>query len=50
MKGAAAQGGSRGAGTALAVSAGLLALLAGAAFLVNRRWPLPDLMRRRTRR
>ncbi|BDH08224.1 D-alanyl-D-alanine carboxypeptidase [Streptomyces seoulensis] len=50
VKGAAAQGGSRGAGTALAVSAGLLVLLAGAAFLVNRRWPLPDLMRRRTRR
>nr|WP_189978487.1 DUF5136 domain-containing protein [Streptomyces capoamus] len=41
--------GSGGAGTALAVACALLALFAGAAFLVNRRWPLPDLMRRRTR-
>nr|WP_229820787.1 DUF5136 domain-containing protein [Streptomyces ruber] len=39
--------GSSGIGTALAVTAGVLALLAGAVFLVNRRWPLPDLMRRR---
>ncbi|MFI8351590.1 D-alanyl-D-alanine carboxypeptidase family protein [Streptomyces sp. NPDC085596] len=49
VKGATAQGGSRGAGTALAVAAGLLVLLGGGAFLVNRRWPLPDLMRRRQR-
>ncbi|MEU6279058.1 D-alanyl-D-alanine carboxypeptidase [Streptomyces sp. NPDC047028] len=41
--------GSRGIGIALAVAAGLLVLLAGGAFLVNRRWPLPDLMRRRPR-
>ncbi|WP_367657991.1 D-alanyl-D-alanine carboxypeptidase family protein [Streptomyces sp. TG1A-8] len=38
-----------GAGTALAVAAGLLVLLGGGAFLVNRRWPLPDLVRRRPR-
>ncbi|MFD4787495.1 D-alanyl-D-alanine carboxypeptidase family protein [Streptomyces sp. NPDC058459] len=50
VKGATAPGGSGGgAGTALGVAAGLLVLLAGAAFLVNRRWPLPDLLRRRTR-
>ncbi|MBT2415158.1 D-alanyl-D-alanine carboxypeptidase [Streptomyces sp. ISL-12] len=47
--GAAAAGGSGGAGTALAITGGVLVLLAGAAFLVNRRWPLPDLVRRRTR-
>ncbi|MGW3356075.1 D-alanyl-D-alanine carboxypeptidase family protein [Streptomyces bungoensis] len=41
--------GAGGAGTALAVAGGLLVLLAGAGWLVNRRWPLPDLMRRRTR-
>ncbi|GGS24622.1 D-alanyl-D-alanine carboxypeptidase [Streptomyces griseoviridis] len=46
---AAAAGGSGGAGTALGIAAGALVLLAGAAFLVNRRWPLPDLVRRRTR-
>ncbi|MFD7131279.1 D-alanyl-D-alanine carboxypeptidase family protein [Streptomyces sp. NPDC059894] len=40
-------GGSGGMGVALAVTGGLLVLLAGAAFLVNRRWPLPDLVRRR---
>ncbi len=44
-----AAGGSSGAWTALAVAGGLLVLLAGGAFLVNRRWPLPDLMRRRSR-
>ncbi|MEU9990439.1 D-alanyl-D-alanine carboxypeptidase [Streptomyces sp. NPDC048045] len=44
-----AQGGSSGVGTALAVAGGLLVLLVGGAFLVNRRWPLPDLMRRRPR-
>ncbi|MFJ4622514.1 D-alanyl-D-alanine carboxypeptidase family protein [Streptomyces sp. NPDC088812] len=41
------EGGSGGMGVALAVTGGLLVLLAGAAFLVNRRWPLPDLVRRR---
>ncbi|MFF2998356.1 D-alanyl-D-alanine carboxypeptidase family protein [Streptomyces sp. NPDC057950] len=44
---AGAKDGSSGAGIALAVAGGLLLLLAGSAFLVNRRWPLPDLMRRR---
>lgn len=39
--------GAGGIGTALAVTGGVLALLAGAVFLVNRRWPLPELMRRR---
>ncbi|MEU1407024.1 D-alanyl-D-alanine carboxypeptidase [Streptomyces sp. NPDC005728] len=42
-------GGSSGVGIALAVAGGLLVLLGGGAFLVNRRWPLPDLMRRRPR-
>ncbi|MGV9338367.1 D-alanyl-D-alanine carboxypeptidase family protein [Streptomyces sp. NPDC003688] len=46
---AAVQGGHRGAGTAAAIAGGLLVLLAGAAFLVNRRWPLPDLLHRRNR-
>ncbi|MFJ9871136.1 D-alanyl-D-alanine carboxypeptidase family protein [Streptomyces sp. NPDC101165] len=46
---ATAAGGSSGVGIALAVAGGLLVLLGGGAFLVNRRWPLPDLMRRRTR-
>ncbi|MEU6591267.1 D-alanyl-D-alanine carboxypeptidase [Streptomyces sp. NPDC046881] len=41
--------GAGGAGIALAVAGGLLVLLGSGAFLVNRRWPLPDLMRRRTR-
>ncbi|MEU2062307.1 D-alanyl-D-alanine carboxypeptidase [Streptomyces sp. NPDC013455] len=41
--------GTGGMGIALAVAGGLLVLLGGGAFLVNRRWPLPDLMRRRTR-
>ncbi|MFF8288224.1 D-alanyl-D-alanine carboxypeptidase family protein [Streptomyces sp. NPDC016309] len=43
----AAAGGSNGAGTALAVAGGVLVLLAGGWFVVNRRWPLPDLVRRR---
>ncbi|WP_037901214.1 D-alanyl-D-alanine carboxypeptidase [Streptomyces sviceus] len=47
---ATADGGSRGMGTAFAIAGGLLVLLAGAAFLVNRRWPLPDLVRRRSSR
>ncbi|ALV33984.1 D-alanyl-D-alanine carboxypeptidase [Streptomyces sp. CdTB01] len=38
-----------GMGTAFALAGGALALLAAAAFLVNRRWPLPDLVRRRSR-
>lgn len=46
---ASSANGSGGIGVALAITAGVLALLAGAAFLVNRRWPLPDLVRRRTR-
>ncbi|WP_324789044.1 D-alanyl-D-alanine carboxypeptidase [Streptomyces sp. H51] len=46
---ASAGGRSGGMGTALAITGGLLVLLAGAAFLVNRRWPLPDLVRRRPR-
>jgi D-alanyl-D-alanine carboxypeptidase (penicillin-binding protein 5/6) len=41
--------GSSGIGIALAITGGVLVLLAGGAFLVNRRWPLPDLVRRRTR-
>ncbi|MCX4883126.1 MULTISPECIES: D-alanyl-D-alanine carboxypeptidase family protein [unclassified Streptomyces] len=44
-----APGRSGGMGVALAISGGALVLLAAAAFLVNRRWPLPDLVRRRTR-
>ncbi|MFB7558404.1 D-alanyl-D-alanine carboxypeptidase family protein [Streptomyces brevispora] len=47
---AAAAGGSGGVGVALGIVGGVLVLLAGAAFLVNRRWPLPDLVRRRPRR
>jgi D-alanyl-D-alanine carboxypeptidase (penicillin-binding protein 5/6) len=41
--------GSSGIGIALGITGGVLVLLAGGAFLVNRRWPLPDLVRRRTR-
>ncbi|MDX3244564.1 DUF5136 domain-containing protein [Streptomyces sp. ME18-1-4] len=47
VAGAVARDGSRGIWIALAITGGLLALLAGGAFLVNRRWPLPDLVRRR---
>lgn len=46
---AASADGSGGVGVALAITGGALVLLVGAAFLVNRRWPLPDLVRRRTR-
>ena len=46
---ATARSASSGVGIALAVVGGVLVLLGGGAFLVNRRWPLPDLMRRRTR-
>ncbi|MFZ4154716.1 D-alanyl-D-alanine carboxypeptidase family protein [Streptomyces pseudogriseolus] len=42
-------GGADGMGVALGITGGVLALLAGGAFLVNRRWPLPDLVRRRPR-
>ncbi|MES5816522.1 D-alanyl-D-alanine carboxypeptidase [Streptomyces sp. RG80] len=44
---AAVDKGSRGIGIALAITGGVLVLLAAGAFLVNRRWPLPDLVRRR---
>ncbi|MEV6478779.1 D-alanyl-D-alanine carboxypeptidase [Streptomyces sp. NPDC051576] len=46
---AAEENGSSGVGIALAIIGGLLVLLAGGVFLVNRRWPLPDLVRRRPR-
>ncbi|MFF5520903.1 D-alanyl-D-alanine carboxypeptidase family protein [Streptomyces coeruleorubidus] len=46
---APAANGSSGIGIALGITGGVLVLLAGGAFLVNRRWPLPDLVRRRTR-
>ncbi|MFF4314253.1 D-alanyl-D-alanine carboxypeptidase family protein [Streptomyces sp. NPDC001507] len=46
---AASANGSGGVGVALGIAGGAVVLLAGAAFLVNRRWPLPDLVRRRTR-
>ncbi|MEU9091162.1 D-alanyl-D-alanine carboxypeptidase [Streptomyces sp. NPDC048428] len=46
----AAADGTSGAGIALGIAGGVLVLLAGAAFLVNRRWPLPDLVRRLPRR
>ncbi|MFI1222721.1 MULTISPECIES: D-alanyl-D-alanine carboxypeptidase family protein [unclassified Streptomyces] len=42
----AASNGSSGVGIALAIVGGLLVLLAGGVFLVNRRWPLPGLARR----
>ncbi|WUX25175.1 DUF5136 domain-containing protein [Streptomyces sp. NBC_01438] len=46
---AAATSGSGGVGVALGIIGGVLVLVAGAAYLVNRRWPLPDLVRRRPR-
>ncbi|MFH9010513.1 D-alanyl-D-alanine carboxypeptidase family protein [Streptomyces sp. NPDC017943] len=49
VAGAPTAGGSSGMGTALGITGGVLVLLVGGAFLVNRRWPLPDLVRRRTR-
>ncbi|MFE7354197.1 D-alanyl-D-alanine carboxypeptidase family protein [Streptomyces sp. NPDC057543] len=49
-KAAAATGGGGGIGIALGIAGGVLVLLAGAVFLVNRRWPLPDLVRRLPRR
>ncbi|MBF8169234.1 DUF5136 domain-containing protein [Streptomyces olivaceus] len=48
VAGAQATGGG-GAGIAAGITAGVLVLLAGGAFLVNRKWPLPDLVRRRPR-
>jgi D-alanyl-D-alanine carboxypeptidase (penicillin-binding protein 5/6) len=47
--GASAASGSGGMGVALGIAAGVLALLGAGVFLVNRRWPLPDLVRRRGR-
>ncbi|WNM29771.1 D-alanyl-D-alanine carboxypeptidase [Streptomyces sp. Li-HN-5-11] len=49
VAGAAVRSGSSGMGIALGIAAGVLVLLAAGVFLVNRRWPLPDLMRRRSR-
>ncbi|MGJ7415959.1 D-alanyl-D-alanine carboxypeptidase family protein [Streptomyces cinereoruber] len=46
---AVAAGRSGGVGTALGVTGGVLVLLAGAGFLVNRRWPLAAAARRRDR-
>ncbi|WP_367321218.1 D-alanyl-D-alanine carboxypeptidase family protein [Streptomyces sp. HUAS ZL42] len=46
---AAAGNGSGGMGIALAITGGLLVLLPAGAYVVNRRWPLPDLVRRRSR-
>ncbi|WP_363325544.1 D-alanyl-D-alanine carboxypeptidase [uncultured Streptomyces sp.] len=46
----AAEQRSGGVGIALAVAGGFLVLLAGGVFVVNRRWPLPDLVRRLPRR
>ncbi|MFB7594101.1 D-alanyl-D-alanine carboxypeptidase family protein [Streptomyces sp. NPDC056160] len=46
---ASAKSGSGGMGVALGIAGGVLVLLAAGAFLVNRRWPLPELMRRRSR-
>ncbi|MFF3751101.1 D-alanyl-D-alanine carboxypeptidase family protein [Streptomyces sp. NPDC002018] len=46
---AANSGSTGGVGTALALTGGALIVLGGGAYLVNRRWPLPDLVRRRPR-
>ncbi|WP_342742773.1 D-alanyl-D-alanine carboxypeptidase [Streptomyces indicus] len=46
---AAADEGSSGVGIALAVTGGVLALIGAGVFVVNRRWPLPDLVRRARR-
>ncbi|MEU9974854.1 D-alanyl-D-alanine carboxypeptidase [Streptomyces sp. NPDC051014] len=46
---AASADGSSGVGIALGIAGGVVVLLVGAAYLVNRRWPLPDLVRRRPR-
>ncbi|WP_329382793.1 D-alanyl-D-alanine carboxypeptidase family protein [Streptomyces sp. NBC_01716] len=42
----ASASGSSGMGIAVAIAGGALLLLAAAVFLVNRRWPLPDLVKR----
>ncbi|MFE0249733.1 D-alanyl-D-alanine carboxypeptidase family protein [Streptomyces sp. NPDC059010] len=47
--GASAANGSGGIGIALGIAGGVVVLLAAGAFLINRRWPLPDLVRRRGR-
>ncbi|WP_406007150.1 D-alanyl-D-alanine carboxypeptidase family protein [Streptomyces sp. NBC_00637] len=47
VAGAVTEDGSGGMWIALAIAGGLLVLLAGGGYLVNRRWPLPDLVRRR---
>ncbi|MFJ1825952.1 D-alanyl-D-alanine carboxypeptidase, partial [Streptomyces sp. NPDC088178] len=47
---AAAGRGGGGMGIALGIAGGVVVLLAGGAFLINRRWPLPDLVRRLPRR
>lgn len=39
-------GGTSGMGTAFGIAAGALAVLAAGVYLINRRWPLPDLVRR----
>ncbi|MFF8607470.1 D-alanyl-D-alanine carboxypeptidase [Streptomyces sp. NPDC015346] len=49
LESAVAEKKSDGAGIALALVGGVLALIAGGVFLVNRRWPLPELVRRRQR-
>ncbi|GHA08379.1 D-alanyl-D-alanine carboxypeptidase family protein [Streptomyces echinoruber] len=48
--GARPGGGSSGVGTALGLAGGALVVLGGGVLLVNRRWPLPDLVRRRSSR
>ncbi|MFC8231192.1 D-alanyl-D-alanine carboxypeptidase family protein [Streptomyces sp. NPDC057287] len=47
---AAGPAGTNGVWTALSIAGGALVVLAGGVFLVNRRWPLPDLARRLPRR
>ncbi|MFE8006166.1 D-alanyl-D-alanine carboxypeptidase family protein [Streptomyces sp. NPDC057418] len=47
---ATAPAGSSGVWIALSIVGGLLVVLAAGVFLVNRRWPLPDLVRRLPRR
>ncbi|MFG3495270.1 D-alanyl-D-alanine carboxypeptidase family protein [Streptomyces sp. NPDC047928] len=47
IAGQARHTGSGGVGTALAVVGGVLVVLAGVVFLINRRWPVPELVRRR---